>query len=177
MPGAWEILQRERNRVMVGILSPPDLKVSLNWARAYREMQLPLGSLIFDIRGLPWDAARNQLLKKAHDEGYGRLAFLDADVIAPSDWVMRLIATGHDLVGALYHRRFAPYHPAAGTVVRNTKGELVIGPLPPFTPGDVIPVDLLPSGATLISYRCMEAMLKTFPRPYTWAALDIAPYF
>lgn len=167
MPGSWEILELRRNRVLVVTISPPDFKVSMNWARMLRNLELPPLSFTMDVKGPPYGHARNIGVKVALDEGFGHLFFLDADVIAPPNTVTQLLAAGRDFIGALYYKRSPPYKPAAGVTVWQGQ-EMAEGDLPPFNFGDVIPIDFLPAGATLISRRCLEAVLAKYPRPFEW---------
>ena len=172
MPGAWEIVEARRNRVMVVTIAPPDLKVTTGWASAVLHLALPPMSDFMMVKGFPFGPARNKGLKEALDQGYGWLFFLDADVICPPNVVMDLLANGRDLIGGLYYRRFPPYEPAPSVAVRNEGGQLLGHKPPSFNHGDVIPVEFLPMGATLISRRCMETVLASHPRPFEWN-LDI----
>lgn len=168
MPGAWEILKVRQHRVLMVTITPPELKVSLQWARMLRALWLPPDSITIDLRGLPFHAARNAALKYALDGGFGSLFFLDSDTVPFPDVVRRLLEAGRDLIGGLYYRRGPPFKPAAGNAGRDQAGELTILDLQPHHPGDIIPVDFLPSGCTLISRRCMEALRAAYPRPFDW---------
>lgn len=171
MPGAWEIMEQRRRRVLWVTISPPDLKVSEEWAVGFRKLRLPPGSDTMFIKGPPYDAARNFGLKRAYDDGYGYLFFNDADTICPPETVEKLIETGRDFIGALYFQRFAPWNPVPamaeveGDRIRRRELQAI-----PY--GDMMPVDFVPTGATLYSRRIMEAMLKTYPRPFEWT-MDI----
>jgi len=140
----------------------------------WRGLDLGKDSGVFDIQGLPYDAARNQGLKWALDGQFGYLYFLDSDTLPPVDIVPKLIATGRDFIGGLYHQRGGAFLPVPGNLVKNEKGEWEKGGLPPHQPGEIIPVDFLGMGSTLISRRCLQAVLDHFPRPFAWGK-DIAP--
>ena len=175
MPGAWEILQIRANSVAIGQISLSDARVTKNWAKALINLQRPQGGAILDTRGLPYAPARNNVLKRFLEEGpWGWLFFLDDDVILPPDALMKLLASGRDYIAGMYYQRFAPFAPAHGVAQHNAEGKVQKGPLPPYTPGEIIPADLIATGATLMSRRCVEAMAKRYPRPFEWG-FDIAP--
>ena len=174
MPGAWEILKARRERVLCCVIMPPELRHSRAWTRMWKNLQLGQGGEVIDVQGLPYDAARNHAVKAAVDGDWGYLFFLDSDTIPPANIVPQLIATGRDFIGGLYHQRGGAFLPVACNMVRDAKGDWVRGGLPPHQPGEVIPVDFLGMGATLISRRCMQAVLEHFPRPFAWGK-DIAP--
>lgn len=156
-------------------IQPPELRYSRPWTKMIRNLQLPLESQDFDVSGMPFDAARNMGLKAAHDNGFGYLFFLDSDTIPPLDIVPKLIATGRDLVGGFYRQRGLPFAPVAAMAVRDpASGTVLRGPLPTYNPGDILPVDFLPTGATLMSRRVIEALLQAYPTPFEWG-YDIVP--
>ena len=174
MPGSWEILEARRNRVCMAVISRAGYKVSKRWADAYRQLDLPDQSQIVEAQGGPYDASRNAAAKACVDGGFGYLFFLDTDTIPNSDTVMKLIATGRDLIGATYRRRHPPFDIIGATAMLDAKGQIIGVPIKNDRPGEIVPVDFLPTGATLISRRCLEAMFAVFPRPYMWG-IDVAP--
>ena len=176
MPGAWELQEFAKNRVLLATIVPPDLKVSMEWGMALTMLGLPPGSMPMRPQGMPFGHARNVAVKAALDNGFGWLLFVDADTIPPAGAAATLMAAGRDLIGGLYYRRYPPYEPAAAVarveLVPGPAGQpvqkIMRGPLPAYTPGQIIPVDFLPTGLTLISRRCLEAVIAKFPRPYEW---------
>jgi hypothetical protein len=172
MTTAWDIQRARRNRVLLAVIVPPDWKVSMRWSVMNRQLELPPGSDSIQIAGLPYGPARNSAAKAFLDGGYSYLAFLDADTIPRTDWIMRLLDAGRDLIGALYHQRFPPYLPTAFMRGEEPDGGIRKDPLPEFQYGDIIPVDFLATGATLISRMCMETVIAKYPRPYEWG-LDL----
>lgn len=168
MPGGWEILKARRERVLVCIITPPDLKHSRWWCRAFRSLQLPWGSEFKYVEGFPYDAARNIGLKDMIDSQFGHICFWDSDVIPPSDTIPRLIETGRDLIGALYTRRGPPFDVVGGNANYDKDGRHLGFSMPAFTQGEVVPVDVLGMGMTLISRRCVEAVMARYPRPFAW---------
>ena len=173
MPASWEIMAARRNRVLISTIYPADGKVSMDWASSTARLERPLGSATFFPSGLPYHAARNAAAKATLDSGFAFLFFLDSDLLPPPNVITQLLATGRDLVGALYFKRGAPYEPAAGMAVSTPEdavNPVKVGPLPRFNYGDIIPVDFLPCGATLISRRVIEAMVETYRHPFAWGA-------
>lgn len=168
MPSAWDILKIRRERVLVVLIQPPELRFSRPWSLMWRQLQLPAESNHVDVRGLPYDAARNKGLLIAKENGFGYLFFLDSDTIPPPEIVPTLIATGRDLIGGFYRRRGLPFDPSAALLVHTPNNEIVRAPLPSYTPGEIIPVDCLPTGAMLMSRRCVEALLQAYPLPFEW---------
>lgn len=173
MSGAWEITALRENRILLAIIVPPDLGVSLDFAQDIAAMQLPPGSNFLRVVNLPFGPARNQAAKTALENGY-HLAFLDADVRAPRDAFQRLLDTKLDIVGGLYYQRFPPFMPVMFNQGRDDKGNPVRILPTNWKPGDLVPVDFLPSGLTLYRRRLLEAVFSRFPRPFEWGH-DIAP--
>jgi len=173
MPGAWEIMKVRRQRVLVVIISPPELRHSRHWCKAFRALQLPPESEISYVEGFPYDAARNIALRVMLDGGFPWVYFWDSDTIPPDDTVLRLIETGRDLIGALYTRRGPPFSPVGGNEVFDPEGRSTGFGMPAHQKGDVVPVQVLGMGATLISRRCVESIMAKYPRPFAWG-LDLA---
>ena len=157
-----------RERVMVCVITPPELKHSRWWCRAFRSLQLPPGSEFKYVEGWPYDAARNIGLKDMLDSQFGAILFWDSDTVPPDGAVPSLLSTGRDLVGALYTRRGPPFAPVAGNASYDKDGKNVGFHMPPYKQGDIIPVDVLGMGFTLISRRCVQAVMAKYPRPFAW---------
>ena len=174
MPASWDIVKQRNSRLLIATIAPPDLKVSMAWAAALRDLQIPPGSDFMKVLGLPFDAARNHAAKSAVEGGYGGLLYVDSDTVVPPNLATGLLAAGRDVIGAMYFRRFPPFAPAACMLQVMPDGKLQPGPLPPYKPGDILPVDFLPTGATYYSRRCLQAMFANFPRPFIWG-VDVAP--
>lgn len=173
MSGAWEILEARRKRALVVVITPPDPKVTLRWANMLRKTALPTAECQWMFTGgMPYGPARNQALVTALEGGFNWLAFLDSDTLPPPNWILKLMETQRDFVSALYHHKDAPYYPVAKNF-RIVEGKLEVLQLQPFAQGEIIPVDFLPTGALLISRRCMEAVRRKYPRPFEWG-LDVA---
>lgn len=171
MPASWEIMEARRSRILISTIYPADGKVSMDWASATAKLQHSPDWTVINPSGLPYDSARNLAARVCLDQGYAHLFFLDSDVLAPPDIIYRLLATGRDLVGALYFKRGDNYPPSASTLIYTPEDKaspIKMGPLPKFNYGDIIPVDFLPAGATLISRRCLEDVARNFGHPFEW---------
>lgn len=176
MPGAWEIVRMRKNSVLVGILRPPEWQVSLGWAQSLRELATPPGSNFFEVRGSQYDSSRNQVLQGLMQGEWGWVFFMDSDLRVPGNVINRLMEPGVDLIGALYHKRYPPFPPAHGRLVPGPDGNHTLGPLPDHQAGQVVKVDFLASGATLISRRCVDAMFRRHYRPFIFG-MDVAPVY
>lgn len=174
MPGSWEILEAERNRVLISTIHPPDGRVTLDWSSRLTQMERPAGSMVVNVgAGLPFDAARNAQVSICLTNGFGWLLSLDSDVLAPRDLLTKLLAAQRDFIGALYFKRGDNYPPSAAMQDLHPEDPLNpvrVAPLPRFNFGDIIPVDFLPAGATLYSRRLLEEMVKAYGHPFEWGA-------
>ena len=168
MPGAWETMKMRRERVLVCIITPPELKHSRWWCQAYRAMQVPPGSEFKVVEGFPYDAARNVGLKDMVDSQFGYIAFWDSDILPPADVILRLIETGRDLIGAMYTRRGPPFAIVGGRATIDKEGRTISFDMPAYQQGEIVPVDVLGMGITLISRRCVQAVMAKHPRPFAW---------
>ena len=171
MPSAWEIMAARRRRVLISTIYPADGRVTMDWASSVARLQHEPDWPVVNPSGLPYDSARNVAARLCLNEGIAYLFFLDSDVLAPPDIIYRLLATGRDLVSALYFKRGDNYPPSAATLVQTPEDKehpVKVGPLPKFNYGDIIPVDFLPAGALLISRRCLEDVAKAFVHPFEW---------
>lgn len=173
MSASWEIKQAKENRVLLATLSPPDGKVSYQWARAWRELKLPEGSDNLIVQGLPFGVARNYATLELLKQGFSYLFFLDSDIILPQNAVMRLLETRLPLIGAYYTHRFPPYDPCFYGAKQDEKGILQKVTLTGWNWGDIVPCVFMPSGATLIHRSVFEKMLQSgIKKLYEWT-IDI----
>jgi len=145
MAGAWEI---GGPSVFVGILTRE--MVTAAWANAYRNLQLPQHSAIGWYAGMPFDHARNNACQDALNGGFEWLFFLDDDIAAPSDTVLRLMQRKQDIISGLYYRRHDGVQPCMQAIGGGWITEV------PF--GQVIEVGLVGAGCLLIHRRVLETM-------------------
>lgn len=173
MPGAWEIAGQRDKRLLLGILTPPDLVVSIDFSQVIRNLQLPPGSEFMLVVGLPFSTARNNVARVAVDNGFN-LAFLDADIRVNPDAYMVLSSLGAPLVSGLYYQRFWPALPVAFNSGRNEKGEHIRVPVTGWKPGDIFPADFVPAGLLVVSRPLMIKVFERHPLPFFWG-IDVAP--
>lgn len=173
MPGAWEITGQRDKRILLGVIVPPDLVVSMDFAQVIRNLQLPPGSDFMRVVGLPFATARNNVARVAVDNGFN-LAFMDADTRVLPDAYMTLTSLGAPLVSGLYYQRFWPYMPVAFNSGRNEKGEHIRVPVTGWKPGDIFPADFVPAGLLVVSRRLLMTVFERHPLPFYWG-IDVAP--
>jgi glycosyltransferase involved in cell wall biosynthesis len=172
---AWELKQLRDKRVLIATISPPDGRVTYQWAKAYKEMLEPPGSDALVVQGLPYGVARNYAVKAFMDNDYGYLFFLDSDIILPKDVLFRLIDTGFPLIGCYYTKRIAPFEPCFYNVKKSEEKEGLYDKvaITGWNYGDIVPCVMLPAGATLIHRSVFEKMFAAgITKPFEWT-LDI----
>lgn len=152
MPGAWE--GGGGKGVLVTVLKGRET-VAAEWADAWRNLVFPAGSDYIKPSGMPFDHARNTACGTALDQGYSHVFFLDDDVIAPPDTILRLLAHKKPIVSGIYYRRSPPlsvpvmlrFTPDGGTAYVSE-----------FKWPDLIKVDLVGAGCLLIERGVLETM-------------------
>ena len=101
MVGFWE-----RNPghplLIVAIPFSPITPVTTDWVISLMNLQLPSGSRVQFQRGVPIDVSRNTLVRSAQENKAAYIFFLDADVLAPPDIVLRLMAWKVPIVSGVY---------------------------------------------------------------------------
>ena len=183
MPASWEIRAQRENACILSILVPPDHRVSFDFMRQFRHIQLPNGSDIMPVKGRPWGPARNEAAKMALDNGR-HLCFLDADVRIEPDAFVKLLATGLELVGGLYYQRYPTqlvpnssifgYLPVMFNIAKTQEGAFISIPVTGWNPGDIVPVTFVPSGLTVYRHSLLVKLFQRYKSLFTWG-VDIAP--
>jgi len=74
MPAAWEI--DERPKLLIGM--PHRGTVSMDWALAFRNLQVNVPAMFTTSKGTSWDMARNEIVRSAIDAKVDWLFFLDS---------------------------------------------------------------------------------------------------
>lgn len=166
-PGAWE-LEHKGPRVCVSI-PILGMTVSINWARALRQMQWPDGTDSYIITGLPWGPARNKCVEHVLANNYSHILYMDVDTVPPADGLLKLLDHNLDIVSGLYYTKFEPVRPVAYKAGIDPEGNPIKLPLPPFQLGDLLEVDYVGMGFCLIHRRVFEAM----PPPWYEWTLDV----
>jgi len=171
--GAWDIKKAKENTILLATISPPEGKVSYQWARAWRELELPQGSDNLVVQGLPFGVARNYAVKQTLEQGFSHLFFLDSDIMLPRNAIIRLLETKLPLIGCYYTHRFPPYAPCFYGASQTEKDKLEKVALTNWNFGDIVPCVFLPGGACLIRRNVFETMLKTGIRKWFEWTLDV----
>lgn len=171
---SWELKQLRDKRVLIATISPPDGRVTYQWARALQELARPPESDGAVVQGLPYGVARNYAVKAFMEKDYGYLFFLDSDIILPPDAIMRLLATNLPLIGCYYTKRFAPYEPCFYNIGKgDEEGTYKKDEITGWNFGDIVPCAMLPAGATLIHRSVIDRMFTAgVKKPFEWT-LDI----
>jgi hypothetical protein len=145
----------EGDSVLVGI--PTRGLVPMQWALGLRALVLPTKSTIVPVSGLPFDHARNALVKEMIKSSYDWIFFLDDDVLPPPDAFEKLRTHGRLAVSGLYFRRTIPLIPVA---LHDTVPDP--SPIGGYLPGQQIEVDLVGAGCLLLHKKIFE----TIPKPW-----------
>lgn len=55
--------------------------------------------------------ARNNIVKRAIEDGYSHVMFIDSDIVFPEDGIQKLLDQDKDVIGGLYFRKMPPHRP------------------------------------------------------------------
>lgn len=144
----------EQKKVLVGILHVDN--VTLAWSFGLRNLRLP-GHFI-GVAGMPFDHARNSVVKMALEQGFQHVGFLDSDVIPPNDAFLRLLSHRLPIVGGLYCRRSPPH----GVPVAIKNGQW-LSQLPGPGQNPVVEVDVMGAGCMVIHRSVFENLPPSRP--------------
>lgn len=157
MPGIWEIEQA--NQVLVGILHTD--VVTMHWAFGLRNLIIPgredlrMWEPFLPVTGMPYDHARNTIVAAALTRLYCKYVFfLDSDVVAPKDTILRLMAHNLPICSGLYFRRSPPH--AVPVMIKN--GGWYVN----YPRGQMFDVELVGAGCLLVK---TEVFQKLPPMP------------
>lgn len=153
MPASWE-LGNDRPKLLVGIPHKDD--VTLEWALAFRNMQINVPSVFTCSRGTPWDMARNEIVRAAQTNQVEWLFFLDTDVVIPPDTIARLMAHNLPIVSGVYFTRSPPLEPTVWKEVKGGKQAI------PFQVGQMIEADFIGAGCLLIHMSVFDKITKPY---------------
>lgn len=121
-------------------------------ALSLAELELPPGSVRDGCFGWYVDFARNAMIRKFLAGSWSHIAFIDADMIYPPDYLLRLAVHRRPFVSGIYRLRFAPYPWSAHVP---GKGEFHAGELP----AEPFETDCAGSGAWLCERSVFEEVL------------------
>lgn len=119
------------------------------------------------------DALRDSVAALAMQEGFSHILYLDADMVWPTDTLMRMLAH-HDqgIVGGLYVMRHPPFAPVALRDGKAAEGSEVLQyqhAREGLTETELVPCDVLGMGCTLVPVSVFDAI---GPRPWFAYAND-----
>ncbi len=167
MPFPWEIEAARMNMTLIAILLPPTSHVTSQWAFSWGYMEKPPHD-IMDLHGLPWGEARTEAANRVlANPGYQWLFFLDSDVLAPRETILRLQSHRLPIVSGLYNQRFptwlpdrmeAQYLPCMFREARKPDGTIGKDVITDYKPGSLVEADYVPGGCLLIHRMVFERM-------------------
>ncbi len=112
----------------------------------------------------PIEEMRNNIANRAIDMDCSHLLFLDADMVFPTDTIIRLLERDVDIVGGLCYKRWPPFHP---TVFKGKPLDMYM--VDEWEENELVEVTATGTGCLLINTE----VLKTMPPP--WFKLDHRP--
>ena len=145
MASSWDI--KAGNSVLCAILHVDTTTIA--WAFGLRNLIIP-GPPPVGLAGMPYDHARNVACRMALDNGCEYVFFLDSDVVAPRDTILRLMRHKLPFISGIYCRRSPPH----GVPVMQRNHQWVTQ----FPPNAVIEVDVVGSGCLLIHRSLLESL-------------------
>lgn len=158
-----KLVKDGRQRVYeIGVIKTRRKEARREAARVLSALEEPFDGYLYDI----------STEEERFVGGVGGFLLHNSDILPPADTIPRLIETGRDLIGALYTRRGPPFDIVAGRATHDKDGKHTGFKMPPYNQGDIVPVDVLGMGMTLISRRCVQAIMAAHPRPFAWG-LDL----
>lgn len=134
--------------------------VSYEWACTFAELWAarPPGTARAKLGSYVVDIARDQGALTALNGGFKWIFFLDSDVLVPPGTLQRLLSHNRPIVSGFYSRRHQPLHPLLLRYTKDGQVGLVQG----YQPGELVDVDLIPSGCLLVS----TDVFRKVPRPW-----------
>lgn len=149
MPGSWEM--QNQHSVLCAILHTEHTSVA--WAFGFRNLIIP--GACMGLTGMPFDMARNAACMRALEVGATHIYFIDSDVVAPRDTILRLLAHNKPLISGVYCRRSPPH----GVPVMLKNGKWVTD----LPKNKIIDVDVCGAGCLLIRRDVLERMKPQRP--------------
>lgn len=152
--GFWEVVKPTTDLL---IAAPTVGIVSTSWALHLYEIAKTPQTRLQTWKGLPFDVARNQLVRDAQEQGAKHILFLDTDVLPPIDVVRKLMWRHLPIVSGLVWSKARGGGPAAW--IKHEGGYKFISNLPSDA---IMEVDAIPMGCCLIDMRVFDSI------PYPW---------
>lgn len=113
---------------------------------------------IINVRGASVAHQRNALVDEAMKDNPTHLMWLDSDIVAPDDTIIRLLGHDKDVVCATYRTRVAPDYKINGRFIDRHEGALCRA-------------EIMPMGCMLVKAEVYQKL----PQPWHWESYDGAP--
>lgn len=99
------------NKVLVGVPCMDIMRTRT--AFALINLEIPKGSEIVIVFELGADVARNRnkIVKRAIDDGFTHVLFIDSDMLFDKDILTRMLNANEDILGVVYNKRMLPVVP------------------------------------------------------------------
>lgn len=150
MPGAWEMLRRGPEGVLIGI--PSTGGVTIDFALELLALAKPPNTQIKVWRGMPIDVARNRLVKDAREMGAKYIFFQDSDQIAErNDALIQLMSLQLPIISGLYWSK-----KSCPCMWRLAPGGQTYSPITQFPESGLLEVDVCGCGCCLIDMRVFD---------------------
>ena len=136
-------------RILISV--PTFGTLDVEWVTRFMALAGPLNATIHHCWpvNLPVAEARNRSVEAAIERECDYLLFIDYDVLVQPDALTRLVARELPVVGALYYSKSKPPEPVALVDGRPATG---------WEQGDVIAVDVIGMGCTLLDVEFLKVM-------------------
>lgn len=158
MPGSWEQFQQPSQKPLVAILTRET--TSTAWAFAFKNLIIP-GNAFIGLSGAPFDSARNAACRTfLEHKDFSHLVFLDDDVMAPPDTLLRLMAHNLPVVSGLYYRRNEPITPVMMKDTPQGRAWITNYKIPDLVEADYV-------GAGILCIR--RDVIEKIRAPFMWA--------
>jgi hypothetical protein len=154
MPAAWE-LGSDHPVLLIGL--PHKDIVTMSWCLSFRNLQVNVPSIFTCSRGLPIDAARNEIVRSALDNKCNYIFFLDTDVECPPDTIARLMSHNLPICTGVYHTRAPPIEPAIWREIKPSGKQAI-----QYIPGQMVECDFIGMGCCLIHTSIFKNISKPF---------------
>jgi hypothetical protein len=184
MPVAWEQRPLEAQPAQptipeaeVALIIPHQAWVTLEWAVAFKDLQLPTYRRYFN-KGYPWDVARETMTRGALKDGCKYLFYLDSDVICNDPQTFLKLKAVMDernqgIVSGLYYAKKDPPIPAAWIFGPSEGRNISFNIIEPakmkeYTANNnLLEVSVVGLGCCLVRRDVFEKLDQKFPgRPY-----------